>query len=149
MGGSSPSPPIENLCGSEGGSLLVDEFSNALFQDVLQRRSAFPQNVLPVPSSRTLHSAPSGELSDAKVRNFHTLSYAISDRRAVAVKQEGGIVESNTHLHAQCCYNWQLEDRWSQPRQPSLSVGIPGTSSKRRNKVRGGNANQSICLLRL
>jgi hypothetical protein len=40
MGGSSPSPPIENLCGSEGDSLLVDEFSNALFQDVLQRRNA-------------------------------------------------------------------------------------------------------------
>jgi hypothetical protein len=55
---------------------------------------------------------------------------AISDRRAVADREEGGSVESNAHLHAQRRYNWRLENRLSQPQQPRLSVGIPGTSSK-------------------
>jgi hypothetical protein len=55
---------------------------------------------------------------------------AISDRRAGADSEEGGTVESNSHLHARRRYNRRLEDRRSQPQQPRLSVGIPGMSSK-------------------
>jgi hypothetical protein len=55
---------------------------------------------------------------------------AISDRRAGADNEEGGTVESNSHLHAQRRYNWRLEDRHSQPQQPRLSVGIPDAGSK-------------------
>jgi hypothetical protein len=55
---------------------------------------------------------------------------AISDRRAVADKEDGETVESNSHLHGLGRYNWRLEDRYSQPQQPRLSVGIPGEGSK-------------------
>jgi hypothetical protein len=50
---------------------------------------------------------------------------AISDRRDVADSEEGGTVESKSHLHDKRRYNWQLEDRYSQPQQPRLTVGIP------------------------
>ena len=33
------------------------------------------------------------------------------DRRAEAVKEDGGKVESNSHLHDQGRYNWRLVDR--------------------------------------
>jgi hypothetical protein len=52
------------------------------------------------------------------------------DRRAETVNEDGGTVESNSHLHAQRRYNWRLEDRDSQQQQPRLSVGIRGAGSK-------------------
>ena len=55
---------------------------------------------------------------------------AISDRRAGADKEEGGTVESNSHLHGLGRYCGRFGDRCSQPHQPRLSVGIPGASSK-------------------
>jgi hypothetical protein len=52
------------------------------------------------------------------------------DRRAEAVKEDEGTVESNSHLHGLGRYNRRLEDRHSQPQQPRLSVVIPGAGSK-------------------
>jgi hypothetical protein len=55
---------------------------------------------------------------------------AFSDRRAVADKEAGGTVASNSHLHGLGRYNARFGDRCWQPQQPRLSVGIPGAGSK-------------------
>jgi hypothetical protein len=46
------------------------------------------------------------------------------DRRAEAVNEDGGTIESHSHPHAQRRYNWRLEDRHSQPQQMRLSIGL-------------------------
>jgi hypothetical protein len=64
---------------------------------------------------RTVHISEAGIATRDFIRTMPAARIAaISDRRAVADKEEGGTVESNSHLHAQRRYNWRLEDRHSQ-----------------------------------